>query len=380
MTAPTELEVLRSPDALASLEDEWWDLVARAADANVYLTPAWAGAWWRTFGEGPRTQASHNRLHLVAVRRSGRLVGLAPMLEASLVPGPLGLRMLVGIGHENADFGGVLVDRDEPEALDEIVEHLASELGRRRTVLNLTRLADDSPFLAALRARLGDGHEFRQEEHEAYPYLSLRAFEDPERAVRKLLKKNDVLRRGRRLAEVGEVGWTYHRPGSATEDLDAFLRLHDLRWAGRAPTGPFTSVPGRAFLADASEALDRAGLLRISFVTLDGVPIVGRYGAVFGGFYLGMKSGWDPTYATYGPGHLVVGRLLEQAVADGLEGFDFMRGAGDHKSAWTNESREVGFTTVARRGVLAEVEHRALWTGLRLRYRWRGRPVAPSMA
>ncbi|MFN8016933.1 MAG: GNAT family N-acetyltransferase [Acidimicrobiales bacterium] len=380
MSGALALAVLRDDDAIDALEPEWWDLVDRAADANVYLTPAWAGAWWRTFGRGPRAHASRNRLHLVTVRRGGLLVALAPLLESRLVPGPVGVRMLVGVGHENADFGGVLVDGGAPEALDEVVEHLAVELGRRGTVLNLTRLADDSALLGALRARLEGSHELRQEEHEAYPYLDLRAFEDPERGVRKLLKKNDVLRRGRRLAEVGEVEWVYHRSGSSREDLDAFLRLHDLRWEGRAPTGPFTSVPGRAFLADASAALDRAGLLRISFVTLDGVPIVGRYGAVFGGYYLGMKSGWDPTYATYGPGHLVVGRLLEQAVQDGLDGFDFMRGAGDHKSAWTNQARDVGYTTVVRRGALADVEHRALWTGLRLRYRWRGRPVAPSMA
>jgi CelD/BcsL family acetyltransferase involved in cellulose biosynthesis len=375
VTGPCTASVLTTDAEVEALLPAWWALVDGAADANVYLTPAWAWAWWRAFGRGPRRAAARSRLHVVAVHRDGDLVALAPLLEVRAVPGPLGVRMLVGLGAENADFGGVLVDRGAPEAMGVLVEHLGRELGRGRTVLNLTRLEDASPLLAALRSGLGeDRHRFVEEEREDYPYLDLAALEDPERDLRRLLKKNDVGRRGRRLAEVGEVGWVYHRPEHSGEDLEAFLRLHDLRWAGRAPTGPFTSAPGRAFLAEASAQLDRAGLLRISFVTLDGTPIVGRYGTVFGGAYQGMKSGWDPAYKAYGPGHLVVGRLLEQLLADGVARFDFMRGAGDHKAAWTNASRDVAYLTVARRRSLSELDHRQLWALLALRYRWRGTP------
>lgn len=370
-------EVRTDEAVFEDLAGEWDQLLATAAEANVYLTRSWTGAWWRAFGRGPRLQACRSELHVVTVRRDGALVALAPLLSVRLGAGPLGVRVLMGIGQENADFGGLLVADGDAGALDAVVEHLASELGRGRTVLNLTRLADDSQLLAALRSRLGTGWRFHQQEHEAYPFLDLRALEEPERQVRKLLKKNDVPRRTRRLGEEGEVGWVYDAP-DPERGLAAFLRLHDLRWEGRAPNGPFTSIPGRAFLLDASRGLHAEGRLRLSFVTLDGRPIVGRFGTVFGGFYQGMKSGWDPTYATYGLGHMVVGRLIEQALADGLDGFDFMRGAGDHKAAWTNQSRDVGYWTVGRDDRFAAVDHRIFWTAMRLRYRNRGLPHAPS--
>jgi CelD/BcsL family acetyltransferase involved in cellulose biosynthesis len=379
VTAALNVEVLADPAGLDDLRDDWTSLLARAGEANVYLTPAWADAWWRTFGRGPRLQAARSSLHLIVVRRGSVLVGLAPLLAVHLGVRPAAVRILMGIGQENADFGGVLVDRDDSEAMTALVEQLASELGRGRTVLNLTRLEDASPFLAALRHALPeDRYVFHQEEAESYPYLDFSVIDDPERHLRKLLKKNDVSRRGRRLAEEGDVEWIYHQPGESDAALGQFLHLHDLRWAGRAPSGPFTSVPGREFLLEASRQLDAAGLLRISFVTVDGAPIVGRFGTAYGDAYQGMKSGWDPAFKSFGPGHLVVGRLLEQLLADGVPRFDFMRGAGEHKAAWTNQERPVGYWSIGRAGKLSELDHRALWTALRLRYRWRGRPVVPN--
>ncbi|NJK54402.1 MAG: GNAT family N-acetyltransferase, partial [Leptolyngbyaceae cyanobacterium SU_3_3] len=49
-----------------------------------------------------------------------------------------------------------------------------------------------------------------------------------------------------------------------------------------------------------------------------GIPIVGRFGTEFGNVYQGMKSGWNPEFKAFGLGHMVVGRLIEQALADGL--------------------------------------------------------------
>lgn len=371
------LEVLTESSAFSSLEGHWEALLARSPEANVYLTRSWAGAWWRAFGSGPRLQASHSQLHVIAVWRGEVLVALAPMLTTQLGAGPARIRMLVGVGHENADFGGLLHDPAEPDALELVLDHLEAELGRGRTVLNLTRLEAEGAFLAAILGRFQGGrYEVREHEREAYPFLDLRALDDPERQVRKLLKRNDVTRRTRRLGELGEVAWVHHRPGQADVDLDEFLRLHDLRWEGRAPSGPFTSVPGRAFLHDASQGLDHEGFLRLSFVTLDGVPIVGRYGTEFGNVYQGMKSGWNPEFKAFGLGHMVVGRLIEQGLADDLDAFDFMRGAGDHKAAWCSGSREVGYWTIGRAGRLSDLDNKAMWSMLRLRYRWKGQPRA----
>ena len=72
MSSPATLEVITDPAAFDGLVDDWNDLLGRAAEPNVYLTPAWAMAWWRTFANGPRLQAGRSSLHVVAVTRLPR--------------------------------------------------------------------------------------------------------------------------------------------------------------------------------------------------------------------------------------------------------------------------------------------------------------------
>jgi CelD/BcsL family acetyltransferase involved in cellulose biosynthesis len=310
---------------------------------------------------------------VITVHRGDELVALAPLLAVGVGVGPAAVRLLVGAGQENADYGGALVVAGDEEARHALARHLVEEVGTGRTVLNLTRLPLDSPLLAAVRAALDPGrHELRCEAEEAYPRLDLRATDDPERAVARLLKANDVPRRLRRLGETGAVRWVAHHPDAAGEGLATFLRLHDLRWAGRHPSGPFASPAGRRFLAQAAAGLDRQGLLRLSLLLVDDVAVAARFGTVFDGWYLGMKSAWDPSYARFGPGHLVMGQLVRDALDGGLAGIDLLRGQGAHKLAWANGERRVGYWTVARGGRQGAADRLAARVLLRSRYRWRG--------
>ena len=371
-----EVEVVTDDRAVLRLAPEWDELFAASAYATPYLSRAWAEPWWRHFGgpSGPAVLAGRSTLRVATVRDGGRLVALAPWLAIDLGVGRARFRTLVGIGQENADYGGVLLGDDPGRTAPVLLDHLEAELRGRCTILDCTRLAPEDPWLAALRARFGRGRlELRAVQDEDYPRLDLAAMEDPVREIARRLKRNDVRRRWRRLDEAFGASFTYHRPGRAKEDLATFLDLHDRRWATKdhPPAGLFSAPSGRAFVADAAEALDRAGLLRLSFVHAGDRPIVGRFGFEHRGVYHGVKSGWDPEFATFGPGHLVVGRILERCAAEGLAAFDFMRGAGEHKAAWSGEDRTVSYWVVGPRDRAAPVRDRLMWGSLALRTRRR---------
>lgn len=363
------VEVHADPSSFAQLADEWDDLAARCAHVPPYLTRPWARSWWEVLGRRPRALPA--RPHLLAVRRDGSLVGLHPLLAVGARRGRPH-RLLVGAGQEHADEGGALVE--DAEAADALAEHLVAEVRTGRTVVDLTRLRDDDPVLAALRARAEAAPvELRCEGTEEYPYLDLASASDPAALVHRLQRRNDVHRRFRRLAEVGDVTWVGHHPDAAGEGLAAFFELHDRRWAGRRATGPFAAPAGRRFLAEAAAGLDRAGMLRLSLLLLDGRPIGARFGVVTGGRYLGMKSAWDPDLAPYGPGHLLVGRVLDDAVAEGWREIDFLRGAAPHKAAWADRSRSLSYWVLGRAGRLGALDRRLMWAALRVRNRARQR-------
>jgi CelD/BcsL family acetyltransferase involved in cellulose biosynthesis len=356
------LSVVDDEREFARLRSPWHAVFNSSEDRNVFLTWEWAHTWWRHFH-------GRDRLCVVVVHEGSNVVAIAPLLDTFF--GLFGRRMLVGIGQETADYGGFLLG-DQPEATGELIlDYLEERLARGHAV-NLTRLREGSRLLLLLRRRFPPsrpGPTLVQELIEDYPYLDLTKSEDPARHVSALEKRNDVRRRLRRLRERHDVGFVY-RATPPRMAVEGFLTLHEERWASKnhPPSGIFVSNKGRVFVLDVAEALDSSELLRVSFVTADGVPIAARFGFECGGTYVGMKSAFDPAFASFAPGHLIVALLLEEMVARGLHEFDFLRGGGEHKDAWANGRRTVGYWTLRRPGAIG---HRLLWLALRRRGRLR---------
>jgi CelD/BcsL family acetyltransferase involved in cellulose biosynthesis len=359
------LSVIEDEREFAMLRSPWQAVFNSSRDRSVYLTWEWSYTWWRHFG-------GRDRLHVLVVRQGSDVVAIAPLLETSLGPRGWGRRMLIAIGQETADYGGFLLGERPDASGDLILDHLEQRVALGEVVI-LTRLREDSALLSLLRARFPPGRRgpaLVQEFVEDYPFLDLTKTEDSAAHVSMAEKRNDVRRRLRRLRESHDVDFVYNaaRPRASVQ---RFLALHHERWTAkdRSPSGLFVSGSGRAFLLDVAEALDASGYLRLSFVTADGAPIAARFGFEFDRTYFGVKSAFDPAFASFGPGHLMVALLLEEMVARGLREFDFLRGAAAHKAAWANGHRSVGYWTLRRRGW---VRDRLLQLALRRRVRLRG--------
>jgi CelD/BcsL family acetyltransferase involved in cellulose biosynthesis len=362
--AELAVSVIDDVHELAQLRPAWRAVFASSPDRNIFLTWEWAYTWWCHFG-------CRDKLHVIVVRDGSDVVAIAPLLDAASHPW-LGYRMLVGIGQEDADYGGFLLGADPESTGTLILDHLEEQVGRSGSV-NFTRLREDSTLLSLLRRRFGlreGGRTLVQEMREEYPFLELARFVDPWRQVAALEKRNDVRRRLRRLRERHDINFDYES-SAVQRNVDRFLALHDHRWAKKreGASGIFVSNQGRAFVRDVAQALDECGYVRLSFLNADEKPIAARLGFEFDGIYLGMKSAFDPAFAPFGPGHLIVAMVLEEMAARGLEEFDFMRGAGAHKTAWANGTRMVGYWTLRRPGLIG---HRRLWLVLRRRRRLRG--------
>lgn len=371
-----QLEELGSIDALERLTPEWDALLASTPTASPFLSSAWVLPWWHHLAAvaGPAALAGRPVVRAVAVRREGTLVGLAPWMAVRVGTGPAALQVLVGIGQETADLGGVLLGGEDPAAQHEVAtalaDHLAPRLRRGRTVLAAARLVDDDPWLAALRS-LRPHVQLDAIAAEVHPRLDLAAMPDPVRGVARLMKRNDVRRRWRRLEEA-EGARFHYRQEEPDEALAAFRHLHELRWSAKEgdPDWLYRTSLGWRFLADASSALHRLDLLRISTVeTGDGRPIAARFGFEHGSTYYGAKSGWDPAFAPYGPGHLVLGRVVERAAAAGLGTVDLMRGDEPHKRAWATSAPVVRWWVAARSGAVGRAGVIGARGALSLRHR-----------
>jgi CelD/BcsL family acetyltransferase involved in cellulose biosynthesis len=327
---------------------------------SPFATPAWCDAWTRVIAprERPRT---------LTATADGRVVGALPWVAPRRPPLP---RTRIVLGAEVADYAPAVVDGVAG------AQALAAELLRRRgpALHVLGRLADDHPLLTALQNRAaGSSARLVPLFSEEFPFLALGPGGLDEPALSKLEKRNDVRRRRRRLGEVGDVTFLPAQPPSGTPGLADFFRLHEARWNQKgSAAGLFASARGRRFVADVAAGWHAAGILRLSFVLAGDRLVAARFGVALDQTYYGMKSAFDPEFTPYGPGHLITAEMLRHALGEGVTRVDFMRGAGDHKAAWTAQSRRVTFWALGRgapAGAITKAAMGLLW----VRNRERGR-------
>lgn len=360
------LERITESDALRDLREPWARVWQASADRSPFLTWEWVTTWWDHFGAGDRLEV------LLALDDDGDAVGIAPLLRTQLGVAPAASTMLVGIGQENADYGGFLLG-DRPEETGALFLGHVLDAVQRGASLNLTRLRPEGDLLPIVQeevARRGKGLALVEEQSTAYPYLDLTAVEDPGAYVHKMDTKNDVRRRTKRLAELHELRFDYDAEPT-DENLNALFELSNRRWDtkdGRM-AGLFAGARGRAFISDVTRALRPEGHVRVSLLRADDLLVAARFGFECDGAYLGYKECFDPEYSKYGPGQMLTSRILHLEVERGMREFDFLRGEGAHKAAWVNAERTVGYWTVHRGGTIGRVRRKLMWNQLRLRLR-----------
>jgi CelD/BcsL family acetyltransferase involved in cellulose biosynthesis len=90
----------------------------------------------------------------------------------------------------------------------------------------------------------------------------------------------------------------------------------------------------RAFHSDVIGELANAGLLRLYVLEVAGRAAAAFYGVADRHRWFYYLGGFDPEFARYSIGSLVILHALEQAAASSATEFDFLRGAESYKYRW----------------------------------------------
>jgi CelD/BcsL family acetyltransferase involved in cellulose biosynthesis len=125
------------------------------------------------------------------------------------------------------------------------------------------------------------------------------------------------------------------RLGSAIEQLG---ELHRRRWG--AASSAFASTQYReVHLATMRDALAR-GRLRLYCLEIAGAIAAMLYAYRLRNRIFVVQAGFDPQYAQWRPGTVLLDYALEHAIGEGNEIFDFLRGEHDYKDRLATDWRE----------------------------------------
>jgi CelD/BcsL family acetyltransferase involved in cellulose biosynthesis len=379
MPQPLSITLTHDANSLNALRPEWDSLLESSPADSVFLTLEWLATWWEVYQPG-------RQLWLLLARdEAGRLIGAAPLMLCQRSAGPLHWRELLFLSAEEGLGDPDHIDFPIASGWAEpVIRGFWRELASRRDrwdVLNLTGLRDDSA-VPAYASELGV--EVIRGAGEACPFILL-----PERwetYMRETLSQDHrkgIGRYGRRLEQ--ELGGQalYHEVTSEAEldrMLDTLIAFRR-RYArlNRLPDffGPPEAV---AFHKKLARQFFERGWVHAYYLTIAGEIAAWVYDFKYKGTAYGYQTGYDPRWAYYSPGRLIIAHAIRTAIEQGLRKYDMLRGDEAYKKGWAKELRtDINLRVIASPQAQAKMRRlealRRLWKAIKvvLPSGWRAR-------
>jgi CelD/BcsL family acetyltransferase involved in cellulose biosynthesis len=311
---------LEVADGIDPLAEEWGTLAERVG-AAPFVRPGWVRAWHASFGGGP--------LRLLAVRRGGQLVAVAPLQKRR------GALRSPTNPHTPA-FDLVALDEEAGRAL---AGSIFANAGRAVT---LEFLDARGTALAALReAAQAAGYRAVVTPAARSPYIpSQRSLAAHERSLSRNLR-HDVERRLRRLCDEGAVSVEVaHGRERLDQLLEEAFRIEALGWKGAGGTAIASQPQTRGFYTEVARWAASLGWLRLAFLRLDERAIAFQFDLEGERTYYSLKVGYDPEYERFSPGKLLAYAMVSRAISSGLASYELLGREEEWKRRWTDAFRE----------------------------------------
>ncbi|MCA1841039.1 MAG: GNAT family N-acetyltransferase [Actinobacteria bacterium] len=301
---------------------EWPELAAAETHRSIFSTIEWNRLWWAEFGQA-KTLA-------VLTFLDPEPVGLAALM---LDETPHGRRIRFLGGDDLTDYLGPL-SRD-PSITPKIAD----------AMINL--LKNDPPFawdwfdakclpvpfgFAEWLVEAADRHSMSFEIHEEELSAVLALPGTFEEYLAALNKKNrhELRRKMRRFdQEIPGSRLVRATQGSLHEDLLRFVNMHR---GSEGLKGKFF-LPERAFFfARLADSFMPKGWLSLDFLEGEDATIASTFSFTFDGVFYLYNSAYDPRFRSASPGLVLVAKLIERSIEEGLHTFDFLRGRERYKT------------------------------------------------
>lgn len=305
------VSIVDAAAGLRALAHDWQSLWQRTG-VTPFQSPHWLLPWWDAFGTGlPRVAAWHV---------DGALRGVLPayVLPADVTRAADGPKLLP-IGAGTSDYLDVLGEGAGP-LLHALLDRAAADGVARSDWIELP------PWSPLHALAPPGGWTVASHESSPCPVLTLPAI--PPGIARKLrMSRHRAGRAG---------GWTMDLATPATLDaaLESLVTLHQARWATGGEPGVLCDDAVLAFHRASSPGLLAAGLLRLAVLRVGGTVAAAILALLGPGRIFFYISGYDTAQSFVSPGTLLLGAMLEEAIAEGRTEAHFLRGREPYKYAW----------------------------------------------
>lgn len=318
-----KVDIATTPDVFDVLADEWNALLKRSVTDTPFSTLEWHRNWWAAYHPGD--------LWVVTVRDDdGVLQGI---MSAFIVEAD-GMRALHFVGCEDVtDYLDVLVDRDHQESVYVTIANALIANSASFDVIDLCNIPAESPTLAYFVEVLGNcGFSVETSVQEVCPVINLpENFPQYVKSIDKKQSKELVRKLRIAQAQGSSVSWyTVDESHDLDEEIDKFLTLMAASHPEKAEF--LQDEQHVAFFKSLVPDAFKAGWLQLNFLVITGEPVATYLNFDYNNRILVYNSGLNPDKgAQLSPGIVLLGYNIQQAIEQGRDVFNFLRGNESYK-------------------------------------------------
>lgn len=304
-------EIIDSLSGLESIATEWLALHTQCPRATPFQSPLWLLPWTRRLFRG-------GKILTIAIRDDGLLAGLAPLFCWGIQQQTLSF-----LGAGISDYGDLLFAPGMERACVAALAHRLAECRQYWDCVDLKEIPSASALLEIVLPGSGGIQPCS-----VCPVLELNRYPQSMESKHRI----DVRRARNKLLKHPQLQFEMADPATCAQKLDDFIQLYEARW------GPLDDSL-RSFHHDVVKEFAAANRLRLALLRIKDKRAAGIYAFTAGATLYCYLSGFDPLLAKLSPGAVLLGWLIEQAIAEGLTAIDFLRHPESYKYLWGARDR-----------------------------------------
>ena len=327
-------DIITDWDTVESMKHEWNGLLLASKTTTVFLTFEWLSSWMHTLGREVQP-------FIIVLKYDGIIVAIAPLALTKVIKVGISLKILEFIGASMADYSDFIISENRFEYLKIIFDCILYHK-EKWDYVELSNITEDSPNWLPLQEVIEYSLLTSMVTRSSIcPYVLLDKPIDDYFKLRPKALSYDIRRGEQRLREMGELKYEALRDvDSASAALSDFLKMLERREQATERSNAL-SAEERLYGFFSSLLKDVAAFKNVHFsrISLNDQAIAYHFGFVDHDKIYWYKPTFDPHYAPYSPGKIMIKEAMSDALVAGLKEFDFLLGNEPYKFQWTSLQR-----------------------------------------
>jgi CelD/BcsL family acetyltransferase involved in cellulose biosynthesis len=325
------ISVIDAMEGWEGLAEEWRSLLATSRSASFFLSWEWLSAWMDCCIGDDR------RLFVVVFHEKGSLVGVAPFYICTRSKGPFTLRevRLLGSPEAGSDYLDVVSRMGrEKDIANALYDFLMEEAEDEWDLLCMQDVPADALFLLHFLKRIQAEGKYAELAQGSYcPIVNLPVTHANLMGQLSPWRRKKFKQDIRVINREKDVVHSVFRGDDVASRLGMFFRLYEEKggWPGET-----LRILVQRFL----DRCDGEKPLQLDMLSVNGRDVAGllhlKHQKALAMYLMAVDKGYNPKISL---GNLLVGLCLKNAIEEGHEVYDFLKGDESYKFHWATTGK-----------------------------------------